>query len=425
MPTADYLNDAAQTMGSKLADSVASAAGSFVVGQLLSAVGLNNDPTAAIQAELGQILAGIQKIEDDIAALKTDMDAAMAQLEYSVIENNIRPYLTQNTTIFKAFNVFATAAQSDLPSEKAAILDLFDASILEAPAAWNTVLGGDGTSPNLIDEWNKVVRLHHAFFGPDAATALGTHWAWLDAQQAQSILYCVEYQNETGNRAAARQTLIDWRTNRTAQLALLRGMPFDTDVFTYTSNDPATTSPQTVTTPVKSAASLATITDIDGAPMMYCLKLGGPLSHGNDPYLADFNAHYLAAAQWAAEYPGFTVQGVETDTPTSWNVPSIGTLIEFLNKCGGSVGQGGADSFAGALRNQGFEFPPGTALRLWTDVNRLGGTPMPPGMATGPFRSIFVDGDSWWNPSTSPDDSAYFVLQRRLNDGEADNYWYS
>ena len=432
IPEPNYLNGAAQAIGSQLADSAASAAGSFVVGQILSAIGLNTDPQAAIQAELSQILAGINQLEQDVAALKQDMDAAMSQLQYSVIESRILPCINKNAALNGLFSDLAAATSStDLANCKAAILLVLDETITSAPSAWNNALGSDGSATNLIQSWSQVVHLHYTFFGADASNALATHWAYLDAQQAQSVMYCVEWLNENGDRAGALRTLKDWRTSRTAQLALLRGMPYATDTFTYTSTDPNSTASESVSTAVLQLPTDIVIADVSGAPMMYMLTFMGPISRGDGPGLDQFDLNYvLTMTQNFTNYTPFPIQGPATDVSTSWGVPYQGTLVEFLNKCGGSVGGGGADQFATALGNQGFGIPVGQQLRLWTDVNRnsdgsevkyIAGFPQMP----GPFRSIFVDGDSWWSPSTNPDDSAWLLFQRRLQAGESDGYWYS
>jgi len=430
MADPDFFNGAAQAIGQQLADSAASAAGSFVVGQILSAIGLDTDPQAAIQSELSAILAGINQLEQDVAALKQDMDAAMSQLQYSEVESGILPWIDKNAALNGLFQDLATATDATgLANCKAAILDVLDGSITSAPSAWNNALGGDGTAVNLIEAWNRVVRLHYDFFGQDASLALAKHWSYIDAQQAQSIMYCVEWLNHQGDRAGALRTLKQWRTDRTTQIGLLRGMPYPTERFVYTESDPSSTGSETVWTPVNWFPSGIVITTTSGAPMVYCLTPVGPISRGQGPGFDDFDQQYN---QLTLRITGVgQIQDVSTDIPTSWNVPYQGTLVEFLNHCGGSVGGGGADYFATALANQGFNLPSGQ-LRLWTDVNRdSNGTPIPslgpntlPSMP-GPYRSIFVDGDSWWSPSTDPDDSAYLLFQRRLQPNEADNYWYS
>ena len=150
--------------------------------------------------------------------------------------------------------------------------------------------------------------------------------------------------------------------------------------------------------------------------MLYT-SVAGPVSGAAlDSYIAE------VAAQIATE----TGLGAWTDTPpqvplTSWNLLMSPFLLQFLNACGGNVGNGGADTFVAALQNRGFAFASPTQ-RLWTDVPRKpDGTPVFDFVA----RDVYVEGGSWWHPSTDPDDTACLLFARQLEPGESDTYWYA
>lgn len=422
---------AAETLGGQLADAAAGPIGAFAFGQFLSAVGLGDDPQADMEAMLGQILQAINALQQSINQLKSDMDAAISQVQYDVVAAPIETLIDTNQTLLGMFNDLASASTpAAAQTQRASIMAQMDHSIVSAPATWNNALTGVAGATGVIEAWNQVVHTHYPYFGPAAAVAIAQHWAFIDAQQAQSVMYCVEWMNNQGDRAGALRTLTTWRDNRVAQLALLRGMPYSMDSFTYTDVDPATgtASVATINTAVKMLPANVMITSVSGGPMMYYLTLMGPIQHGDAYDLSDFNTAYQPFVDAVASATGLAGQSVQTDAGNQWNVPYQGTLVEFLNDCGGNVGGGGADYFASALSDRGFTWSPQSQLRLWTDVNRLpDGTPMPdidPMMGIGPFRSVFVDGDSWWNPSTNPGDTAWLLFQRRLNPGESDNYWY-
>lgn len=430
----DYGNLAAAAIGKQLADSAASAAGSFVIGQLMSALDMNTDPSAQILDELGQILAGIGQIEADLTALKQDMDVQFAELEYNTLIGQVTTSISSNAEITGAFSDYTNATDDTDRTTAKNVLKGFIVDSLDAgPSAWARVLGSsaDAGPTNLIAEWSKIVYQRYPFFGADASNAMGIHWAWLDAQQAQAVLYAIEWFHRKGDSAGALRTLKQWQVDRTAQLALLRGMPYATDTFTYTDAGETNTTPVSVTTNVKSLPAGITITNIWGAPMMYDLTLRGPVRHGDGMNYDDFNTAYNVIAQSAGGSSGFPTQSVSTLVPTSWNVPDDNTMVQFLNACGGSVGGGGADTFEQAVLGQGFQVSTSN-LMLWTDVSRNSdGSPVTVerGMngeyVAYPERSVFVEGSSWWNPSTDPNDEAFLLFQRNLDDGEADNYWYS
>lgn len=422
---------AAETLGTQLAGSAAGPIGAFAFGQFLSAVGLGHNPQADMEAMLGKILQEIGALQQSINQLKSDMDQAISQVQYDVVAAPIETLIDTNQTLLGMFNDLASAATSaDAQAQRTAIMAQLGQSIVSAPATWNNSLVGVAGATGVIEAWNQVVHTHYPFFGPAVAVAIAQHWSFIDAQQAQSVMYCVEWMNNSGDRAGALRTLNTWRENRITQLGMLRGMPYSIDVFTYTNADPAagTASIESINTPVNMLPPNVVITNVSGGPMMYYLTLMGPIEHGDAYDLSDFNAAYQPLVDAVAAATARPGQSVQTDDSVAWNVPYQGTLVEFLNDCGGNVGNGDADYFATALSGQGFTWSPQAQLRLWTDVNRLpDGTPMPdldPAMGMGPYRSVFVDGDSWWSPSTNPQDTAWLLFQRRLAAGESDLYWY-
>jgi hypothetical protein len=432
MASQNVLEGAAETLGGQLAESAAGPIGAFAFGQLLSWAGLGDNSQAEMQAALNQIIQQIAVLQQSIDQLHADMEAAMTQIQYDVVAQPVNALIASNETLLGLFATLAGAPADELADQRASIVSQMGPSIVTAPQTWHDTMTGNTGTTGIIQAWNQVVHTHYPFFDAQAANAIAQHWAYLDAHQTQSVMYCVEWMNHQGNPAGAVQTLLNWREHRIAQLGMLRGMPWSLDRYIYVDGNPDAGRPnaERIATELRSLPPGVTITSFEGAPMMYYLTLMGPIAHGNSG--SDFNSAYQECVNTVADVTDRQGQGDQVDDSTLWNIPSPPQMIDFLNFCGGSVGGGGADHFADALSTKNFTGAGGQQLRLWTDFMRNpDGTPltipiMPFGrpMPMGEARSVFVDGDSWWNPSTDPNDTAWLLFQRRLSPGEADDYWY-
>lgn len=406
--------DAAESIGSNLAEAVVGPVASFAFGQLLSATGITTDSQAQMSAQLDAIISAIATLQTTIDAFRTAFDSAITQVNYDVVAQPLDDLIATNTTLGGLFKDLADRDPGDtdgIANAKKLIRAEMDKSIADAPATWNNALAGAAGTTSVLTAWNRVVHTHYEFFGPDATNAIQKHWAYLDSQQAQAVMHCVEYLNDQGDHEGAVRTLADWQTNRTAQLGLLRGMRDAVDNFQWANPTDKTVS--TVSTPVKSLPPNVVITTVPDGIRMFCLIISAWVQHGESDDVSTFNGG-LSPLENAVHW--------QTGC-WNWSVMPIPELIDALNHFGGNVGGGGADYFADALKQHGFTVPDG--LRLWSDVTRDAyGNPQNQDGYYG-TRSIFVDGDSWWNPSTNWGDNACILFQRSLDSGEADNYWYA
>jgi hypothetical protein len=411
----DDADNMAFEIGNNLADAAAGPVGSFAFGQMMSAMGFQQqDPVAAALAQISAQLAALQKSVD---ALTAEMNNEITQLNYDLVIAPVTALIADNQTLLGNFQTLAQdTTDADRDATKATI-NVTLPNMVNAPAVWNDTLCGTAGQTGVIEAWSRVVHTHCAdFFGPTQSASIQQHWNFLDGQQALSVLYAVEHANSVGDSSTAANIISVWQTNRTAQLALLRGMPIGDDTFNW--RDPVTNAITAVTTPVKALPPLVICKTIAGQASMVYISISGPVS------LASIDATIPTEAMYAAHYTGVGLSSaaaplIPTDT---WNVLQTQDLIEFLNACGGSVGQGADDYFIGALNAHGFMTT--EPYRLWTDVPREGGYPVPTPFGMEGFRNVFVEGSGWWNPSTNPDDTAGLLLARQLDAGEADNYWY-
>lgn len=421
----DGLVTAATWIGGGLANALAGPVTSFAFGQMLNAIGLGEN-TGPVAAKLDQIITQIGVLQQTLNAFITAMSAAIAQVNYDVVAGPMDPLINANTTLAGLFQQLAQVDTNDkdaIASAKAAVNDVLNSTIALAPATWNTALCGTAGSTGVIAAWNRVAQTHYVHFGTDATNAIQQHWQFLDAQQALSAMYAVEYYNNQNNPTAAAAVISTWHTNRKAQLGLLRAMPVGSDYAKWT--DPATKISTYETTSLLQFPPNCVVVPLDGAPLMCYLTICGPLAHGQvtnedsefDDNLYEIGKQIYANTLWLG---GLTPSGSVDDG--DWNPPPIPMMVDLLNYFGGSVGGSGADYFATALQNNGFSFPAGQ-LRLWTDAQR-DSLERPEDI---PYfsRSVFVDGDSWWNPSTDPNDTAMLLMVRRLYQREFPTYWYS
>lgn len=386
-----------------LAKAFAGEAGSFAFGRILSAMGLGTD-TSAIDAQLSQISTQIVALE----AQMTGLVSQMTQIEYNGLAAPLSDIIATNTTLTSLFlNLTGvdTKNSAALATAKQAVSAELTQNIVLAPALWNQTLCGYAGVTGLIEAWNRVVQTHHTNFDVVAATAIQTQWETLDAQQALSVTYAIEYYNNAKQPDQAAAVMTTYKTNRTTQLALVLGGSAKSDSTEWT--DAATKETATVVTTMSSLPPAVMLLSIDGGLMMCGTTIYGPIKRGDDEWLSDFNSSLSLLQNWIVQ---------ETGVIGTWNPPDTATLIDLLNHFGGSVGGGGADSFGTAMTTSGFTFPDGP-IRLWTGLYY-------DSLTNHPFRNVFVDGDTWWNPSTQSDDSAMLLLARTPSADEVKRYWY-
>lgn len=283
--------NAAASIGENLAGWAAGPVGRFAFGQLLSATGVTTDQQGAMKAELDQIVSALAALKATIDGFMRDMQGAISQLSYDGLVLAVSGLISKNGTLggyFQDLAGYSLDNTAGIEGTKSLIRGALDDAIGDAPDTWHNAICGNAGTTGLIEAWSQVVHVHNAFFGPTAAGVIQSHWRYLDAQQAQSIMYCVEKLNDAGDHDGAKRVLTTWRTHRQSQLALLRGMLDGSDSFTYT-NDDGTAA--TVTAGVNALPPHTTITTTSGAPMMYCLVLTGPNIRGTDQ-LEEFNTQY-------------------------------------------------------------------------------------------------------------------------------------
>jgi hypothetical protein len=413
----------ATQIGGSLADAAISQLGGIAIGQLMSVAGWDPSGQSAITGQLNTIISMLSALETAVTGLATDMEKTVARADYDTLAQTAETLTAANLAIARRLKDYAAASAGDRPEIEADVKQLMEeARIDQAPEIWHSTLYGDNGSTGLLAAWNRLVRDNHAIFGPDASKALQQHWEHVDGQQALGVAHCVELINAGDTSADAKkgavQAIYDsWRTNRTLQLSQLRGMMFITDDMDFVVDG----AKQTVTTPVNALPESTTIISMNGQLVMCYLTLRGPVSRGSD-----LTAFRTTVSIYAYDAGMFTDVGWDDALvngkpgPFSWNLQSRDEMPGLLQTLGGSVGQD-QDHFADALKAQGFNFPDGQ-LRLWGDGTVL--PPMPIPMPQEWTGVVFVEGDSWWNPSTDPDDSAMVLLARPVPDAETSRYWY-
>ena len=131
--------------------------------------------------------------------------------------------IAANDTLKDRFkDLLALKDQKQIDATKKLITDLIHSDLLKALATWNNCLMGGANQTSVIKAWGTAVYTHYyPVFGPDAAKAIQAQWDFVDAQQALSVMYLVEYYNEQGMPESAFSTINEWQQNRKAQLALL------------------------------------------------------------------------------------------------------------------------------------------------------------------------------------------------------------
>ena len=423
-----------------LIDGATGEAGAVAMGQLLSAIGLDPGGESAVSAELGEIVAQLSALETAIADLRNQMMIALTRIDYDTLAQGASDLISTNLAAARRLQDYTQATdEGERSAIKAAIVQMLnEAQIDQAPEKWQTILCGSGGGTGLLEAWNRLVRANHPVFGPAASQALQQHWQYFDAQQALSISHCVELlhaaDDGTGGGAVSpdvQRVYDSWRANRGMQLQTLRGMMAEyygvhadyADQMDWI----VAGQRQTVMTPMKVLPQRAVIVEINGQLLMCYMVLRGPITRGTTR--ADAMQMVMSYAIDAGFGTGVggddSFINNESDFgPYSFIMRGKSEMVAILNALGGAVGQD-QDRFADALQAMGFTNMPGGQLRLWAD----GPVAFVPAHEGNPPRdewapAVFVEGASWWNPSTNPQDSAMLMLVRNMPDSEAANYWY-
>jgi hypothetical protein len=339
----------AVTIGTSLAEGALSDGASFGLGQVLSLMGVDVSGLGEVNAKLDEIIDRLKKLQASIDQLSNYLKNALSQLSYDLAIQPLDPLIAANDTLKQRFkDLLALTDQKQIDQTKKLITDIIHNDLLEALATWNNCLMGGANQTSVIKAWGTAVYTHYyPVFGPDAAKAIQAQWDFIDAQQALSIMYLVEYYNEQGMPESAYNTINQWQQNRKAQLALLcAAVNVSDQVYTLTKGSDGKYS-QTWDTFALRALPPGII------------KVGDWLWSQDIVLQLPMLWWLFPNDNWATGFP------FPPDGSTGWYVPTLSLLEDFLSKINAQIGQS-RDHFAGAVNAAGFKSGSGTLVRsLW------------------------------------------------------------
>ena len=342
----------AVTIGSSLAEGALSDGASFGLGQVLSLMGVDVSGLGEVNAKLDEIIDRLKKLQASIDDLSKYLHNALSQLSYDLAIQPLDPLIAANDTLKQRFkDLLALTDQKQIDQMKKLITDIIHNDLLEALATWNNCLMGGANQTSVIKAWGTAVYTHYnPVFGPAAAQSIQAQWDFVDAQQALSVMYLVEYYNEQGLPESAYNTINEWQQNRKAQLSLLCATTQTMD-STYTLNkgsDGKVFQTWAVFALRSLPPGIIKVGDLFWSQnIVLQLPMLWWLFYHNDPAT------------------GFAIQPQLIGGETGWCVPPLSVLEDFLSKINAQIGQS-HDHFADAVNAAGFKSSTGALVRsLW------------------------------------------------------------
>jgi hypothetical protein len=279
---------------------------------------------------------------------------------------------------------------------KAQIESLNDGLLKDGPQTWHSALTGDAGQTSLIAAISRTARDScGGLYGPQAAAQMQAQWEYLDAQQALTMAWYVNYLNDSGQSEFVMKTLRGYAGRRLEQTKLLRGVKDrDVEVLTEAGDTLVPTR-----TPL-SCLPAGTTVQTDNR-FVWWLDVGEmlPEEYQSDKVTLDIVQRTGLGA----------LAGPRNVAYSNWQLSSKDEFAALVKLCGGSIG-GDNDYFADAMRSRGFIFPPEGA-RIFSSREGSG------------FPVVFVDGAGW---DGHPDSSTRASSLWRLAVGPdvTARYWY-
>jgi hypothetical protein len=442
---------AATGIATQIATSIASSFGkqaaTLAFGQIMGAIGIDTSGTAAIQQALNQILGDLDALKSELDTVLQKIEIGFSKAAYTAAKTAALDLIARNRHLVEAMKVLVALnpTPQDTPQQRADkltaiatqkdhIYSLFDPFYFAALEKWNLLIqGGVGDDISLIKTWSALSYATATnYYGKEQAIGMQNLWDYIDAQQALTVSFLVDYytSHTPTNPAQAQATLATWYRYRVQQLGLLRGQARRSDNFSE-SGGSGTIKQRTTALPnclPLNTIVMKPLNDIvsDSTVAMWLLDLYGPIGESAAACSdEDITNGTYSAVQAAISKTGRGSSGLYG----RWGRPTNFAFKALCNTLGGSVGNGGPDTFANAMSGAGFVFKPGSPTRIWS------GEGVFQGGRAGVRSDIWVDGSTWSHDPpipkspacTWPDGqrSAMILLARNALPSQGEYYWWS
>jgi hypothetical protein len=199
---------------------------------MMSAIGLDTSGQAEMNAKLDEILSKLDTLQAGVDKIQSFLGTELTQMQYDAAFARVEPLIVRNKHLNEKFRYLLSASSGAVgPTKVDILLAIADPNYQSGLATWNDALMGTNGLTSLIVALSRAVFNKQQIFNQKQATLVQQYWDYIDAHQALTVSYIVDYLNATKRHDETTTLISTWYSNRAAQIALLRGVTRDVDVF--------------------------------------------------------------------------------------------------------------------------------------------------------------------------------------------------
>jgi len=317
--------------------------GGVVFGSVLSALGLGDDTSAKldqisakldeINAKLDQVITQLNVLQASVDALRDQLRESTARIDYDAAYSRVEDLISHNQTLLEIYRDIADPSKRDAITfnKQQFLQQVGDGVIVRGVRQlWNDSIQGLNGQTGLIEAFCRKIWSSPTAFTEKDAHSIEQHWDFLDAQQALSMMFLMEYYKAHSAGSNIPDLLKKWEANRRGQLRKLRGTLRPYDLFPILTRDPDDGRP-----PIK-----------DGKPQYHVQNLASRLPAGvmvskNPPifwYTKVFPARTVHSSEDITNWCNEVMKEVKDATGIlGWYIPLESNFLELLKEVGPSM----------------------------------------------------------------------------------------